>query len=198
MNKNSQKILLLILIILSAIIGTSCFNETTYDIDTIPGLPQPIAKEPVLITSAGQSTDTYIIKDIANELMIHNFFMPQAKEKDLENIKTIVFVVSYSSIGEKLHDTNFEKEKDRIEKLLKKADHMNLTIITIFAGGKQQRVPKADELLCLIIPYSDYLIATKEANSDLMLSNQANNNNIPLTLVKEVRDITEPFASSFR
>lgn len=164
----------------------------------LPSLPRPIAKEYVLITSAGQGTDAYIINDIANKLMIHNYFMPQAKGTDLEGVNTLVFVVDYSPLGEKLHGISYDDEKKRITELLKKSKEKNLIVITIYIGGKERREKKTDELLRLISTETDYLIGTKESNSDNFLSELAKNSRIPLTLINRVNDISEPFASAFR
>lgn len=164
----------------------------------LPSLPRPIAKEYALITSAGQSTDAYIVSDIANQQMIHNYFMPQAKETDLKGINTVVFVVGYSPFGKKLHGINQEGEKKRITELLEKAKEENLIVITVYIGGKQRREKETDELLRLICPYTSYLISTKESDKDSFLSELATESKIPLTLVSEVSDISEPFASAFR
>lgn len=163
----------------------------------LPSLPKPIAKEYVLITSAGQSTEAYIVNDIANKLMIHNYFMPQAKETDLKGINTIVFVVSYSPIVTKINGISFEDEKKRIIELLKKSKKEKLVVITVYISGKERRDKNTDELLRLICPETDYLIATKEANSDNFLSEYAKNSRIPLTLINGVNGIMEPFASAF-
>ncbi|MBB6214184.1 hypothetical protein HNQ80_000253 [Anaerosolibacter carboniphilus] len=164
----------------------------------LPSLPKPIAKEYVLITSAGQGTDAYIITDIANKLMIHNYFMPQAKEEDLEGAQTLVFVVGYSAIGEKLHGISHDDEKQRIIGLLKKAEKKNMVVITIYIGGKQRHEKRTEDLLSLIIPKTDYLIGTKEANKDNFLSELTKNSRIPITLVNEINDLSEPFSSAFR
>lgn len=163
-----------------------------------PSLPRPIAKEVVLITSAGQSTDTYMIKDIANKLMIHNFFMPQAKKADLEDINSVIVVVGYSGIGEKLHKISFKEEKRRVNKLLEAATEKNLPIITIHLGGGLRMDDKSYELLKLTAEKSDYIIALVSANDKNQLSDLAKELDIPLTLVKSVKDISEPFASAFR
>lgn len=164
----------------------------------LPSLPKPIAKEYALITSAGQSTDAYIISDIANQLMIHNYFMPQARETDLKGINTVVFVVGYSPFGKKLHGINDEGEKKRITELLEKSKEENLVVITVYIGGTQRREKETDELLSLICPYTNYLISTKESDKDNFLSELATESKIPLTLVGEVNDLSEPFASAFR
>ncbi len=165
---------------------------------TLPGLPRPIAKAPVVITSAGQSTDSYIIRDISNQLMIRSFFMPQARDVDLKDIKTIVFVVGYSSLGAKLQDVSYEEEKLRIEKLIHKAKENKLTVLTVVIGREQLHDNKTEELLRLIGNQTDYLIGMRESSSESILAELAEDGDIPLTLVKEVNDISEPFASAFR
>lgn len=198
MDKKIKAALLAALIASFVLASSGCRNQDRRDIPELPVLPRPIAKEPVLITSAGQSTDTYIVKDVANQLMLHNFFMPQAGEANLKDTNTIVFVVGYSPMGEKLHELSFDDEKKRITKLLDNLNDKNMTVLTIFIGGKQRRDQKTNELLKLICPKSHYIIGTREADFDNLLRDIANKNNIPLTLVRNINDVSEPFASAFR
>lgn len=165
---------------------------------TLPGLPQPIAKAPIVITSAGQSTDSYIIRDISNQLMLRSYFMPQAKENDIKDIQTIVFVVGYSSLGVKLQNITYEEEKRRIEKLLQKAEEDNLTVIAVVLGGERFHVQKTEELIRLICIDSDYIIGLKDSCHEGILHELAKSKDIPLTLVNEVKAFSEPFASAFR
>lgn len=199
MKKKSFILVILTVLIIVFAINSKVFEEKKeMNILLLPSLPKPIAKEYVLITSAGQSTEAYIVNDIANKLMIHNYFMPEAKEADLEGINTLVFVVGYSPVGENLHGISNEDEKNRIRELLEKSKKDNLEVITVYISGKERRDKKTDELLSLICPETDYLIGTRGANYDSFLSELAKNNKIPLTLINGVNDIAEPFASAFR
>jgi hypothetical protein len=173
-------------------------NKKEMNVLLIPSLPKPIAKEYALITSAGQSTEAYIIYDIANKLMIHNYFMPQAKDTDLEGISTIVIAAGYSPLGEKISNLNYEDEKTRLTELLKKAKEKNLVVITIYISGRERRDKNTENLLRLVSPSTNYLIGTKDANDDGFLSALAKDSKIPLTLVRGVNDIPEPFVSAFR
>jgi hypothetical protein len=164
----------------------------------LPSLPRPITKEYALITSAGQSTEANIVEDVANKLMINNYFMPQAKDTDLAGINTIVFVVGYSPFGEKLNGMSYENEKKRIIKLLQKSKEEKLVVITVYIGYKEQRDKRAEELLRLICPKTAYLIGTEESDYDGFLSELAKKSRIPLTLINGVNNIAEPFASAFR
>ena len=193
-----RTVLLMILIILLILANMPFAGRNESKIFTLPSLPRPIAKTPAVITSAGQSTDTYIIRDITNQLMIRSFFMPQAREVDLKDINTIVFVVSYSSLGMKLQNISYEEEKTRIEKLLLKAKEDGLTVLTVVLGGEQLKDDKTEELLRLIGSRADYIIGLHESRSESILTELAKEGDIPLTLANGVNDISEPFASAFR
>ncbi len=188
--------------ILILLIMASLFNSYKLglkeDTHVLPSLPRPIAKDKVLITSAGQSTDTYIVKDIANKLMIHNFFMPQAKDIDLEGINTVVFVVGYSSIGEHLHDLDYNQEVKRIENLIKALRRKKITIITILIGDRQEGSKKTENLLNLTCRHANYVIGTQNRNNKKYLLNLAKLYDFKLTLVEDVTGLSEPFASAFR
>lgn len=199
MNKKAIIIVMLIAILVVFVKNFNLFQrKEDMNILLLPSLPRPIAREYALITSAGQSTDAYIVSDIANQLLIHNYFMPQAEVKDLGGINTVVLVVGHSPLGKKLHGIDAAGEKRRIKELLDKSKEEKLVVITVYIGGRQRREKETDELLDLICPYTDYLISTKESDEDNYLSELSKESKIPLTLVSEVKDIAEPFASAFR
>jgi hypothetical protein len=196
--KISRLIMLGALILLVIFSGTSFRSKREINMLLLPGLPMPIAKEYVLITSAGQSTDAYIVNDIANKLMIHNYFMPQAKEDALEGVRTIVFVAGCSELGQKLHGTAFEDEKKRIAALLGKAKARDISILTVFIGGRQDRKKNTEELLGLVCKESDYIIGTRDEDYLALLTDLTKEKRIPVTVVNSVNDLSVPFASAFR
>ncbi len=197
-NKINQ--FLLPLVIGFILLGIAIISNQTpnQDLQNMPSLPKPIAKEMVLITSAGQSTDTYIIKDIANKLMIHNYFMPQANTLDLDDIQSVVFVVGYSEINDTLFDTTYESEIDRIKNLIESCKELDLTVITVFIGGEHRKDTKTVWMLDYIGTHSDYIITTADGDKDQMLYKLASELKIPFTIVNKLDDISEPFASAFR
>lgn len=199
MNKTLNHILLPIAVLLM-LIGLAIISKQQNDLEiqNMPSLPKPIAEEMTLITSAGQSTDTYIVKDIANKLMIHNYFMPQASTVELDDIKSIVIVIGYSEISEMLFGINFESEMRRIQDLIDEADQKDLRIISVFIGGDHRKDDRTIRFLNYIGENSDYIIMTSDGDRDQKLYKTARENKIPITIVKKLEDISEPFASAFR
>lgn len=135
-----KKAIIIVMLIAILVVFVKNFNpfqrKEDMNILLLPSLPRPIAREYALITSAGQSTDAYIVSDIANQLLIHNYFMPQAEAKDLGGINTIVLVVGHSPLGKKLHGIDAEGEKRRIKELLDKSKEEKLVVITVYIGGR--------------------------------------------------------------
>lgn len=199
MNRTLNHLILPMLVLLF-LLGLAIISAQHYehDLQNMPSLPKPIAKEMVLITSAGQSTDTYVIKDIANKLMIHNYFMPQSQTLDYEEINSVVFVIGYSEISEMLFDTNYEDEFNRIKQLIKESEKMDLKVISIFIGGQHRKDDQTIALLEFLGDHSDYIIATSDGDRDQSLYKLAKDNKIPITIVNKLEDISEPFASAFR
>lgn len=199
MRRHKWMTTILIFMLIASVIYIYGLNTSRYQVKKgIPYLPRPIAEEVLLITSAGQSTDTYIIKDVANKLMINNYFMPQATDLDLEEIKTVAVVIGYSEIGEKLHDQQIDGEAERIDQLLKNANDSSMTVIAIYIGGKERRSKETDLLIETVLNYSDYVITDEAGDYDGLISNFANELGIPASFVKDVTEIKEPFVSAFR
>lgn len=193
-----NKIIIMVFIVVLVLISGNITKKEFGSRGLYPSLPRPIAKETVLITSAGQSTDTYLVKDIANKLLVHNFFMPQASEADLIDVESVIVVVGYSEIGEKLHGISFEDEKKRVSDLIDAVKEKDMPIIVINVGAVSKQHIESDELMRLVAAKSDYMIGTFSANEDNYMTDLATEFSIPLTLVESVRGLSEPFASAFR
>jgi len=159
-------------------------------------LSQPIASEKLLISSAGQSISTYIIKDIANDLFLENTFNPSADASDLNDVESLVIVVGHSDIGEDLHNIDHEDEIKRVEALIDQAQVLELPIIGVYIGGKQTNHSKTNQLLELVFSNSTYNIVTSEEHA--LITKLFDNTKVPIIYVDTVKEINGPFLSIFR
>lgn len=196
-----KRIIISVLIVLSIVtlsVVVPIVIENDSEEKSFRALLRPIGDEPLLITSAGQSTDIYVMKDIANKLMIDNYFIPMATEDQIDEIKSVVIVVGYSEIGIRLNDIDLEKEKRRVKSLLEAVDTRSLSIITIYLRGSQMLNEANQQLLKITTEYSDYLIVAEDSNNAGYFIELAENKGIPVTIVNNVNEISEPFVSVFR
>ena len=152
----------------------------------------------ILITSAGQATDSYILQDLANELRLNNLFMPETTSLEIENLSAVVISVGYSELGLSLHDRSFNDEYSRIRDLIEDAKETDLPIVTVYVGGKERRNRKTDVLLSLACSNSTYIITTSAGNYDNFISDITKENSIPISYVENIKDLSKPLASIFR
>lgn len=194
-----KRILLIFMGVVMALAIINWFKSVSYkEHKTNIYLPHPIADEKILITSAGQSTDTYIVKNIANELMLHNYFMPKAEKVDSEIVRSVVIVVGYSPIGEMLNDSSYKEEILRIEKFIGSVKALDMPIVMVYIGGKERRNSKTDYFLKTVGKAASFIISTHDGDYDEFISNISSNNGIPLSLVRDIQEIKAPFASLYR
>lgn len=185
---------LLIIIVLFMLFPFDSNNKET----AFRALPRPIGGEPLMITSAGQSTDIYIVKDIANKLMIDNYFMPLATAEQVNDVKSAVIVIGYSEVGIRLNDLDFQQEKKRVLGLINEIKQRDIALITVYLRGSRMLASENKELLELVIKYSDYLIVTEENGNNMYFEELAASADIPITIVDDVNEVSEPFVSVFR
>ncbi|GAU78465.1 DUF6305 family protein [Fusibacter sp. 3D3] len=161
-------------------------------------LSKPFSNNMLLITSAGQSTDTYILQDLANELRFNNLFMPEATPSDLTEISSIVIVVGYSEIGLNLHDKKIDDECERVKTLIDEGVSQKLPLIVVYVGGKARRNEETDALLTLSCEYANYIITTNSGNYDQFLTELAGKKETPISCINSINDLTKPLAAAFR
>ena len=129
MKRKFLRVVLFAALFASIIINMPFKDKNNTKIFTLPGLPRPIAKTPIAIISAGQSTDSYIIHDISNQLMLRSFFMPQARDTDLKEVNTIVFVIV--SMATKTDEKAVSETIDYFDKIFKKQNNSQHKVIMI-------------------------------------------------------------------
>lgn len=188
-----------IILVFWGLIFTGCFNSNIELGYTLPHLPYPIAKEKALITIAGQGPEGLIVAKMCDELKIENTFRYKATVKDLEEKRSLIVVVSVSKIGLKSVDTNYELEKERIHKLIRKANEQRIPVIMLFIGGNNRWDKLNQEMIMLVAKYTNYMIAVSNNESKDFFRTQAAKNNIEFyTLVKDLERVKIPLNSAFR
>lgn len=200
MNTMNLRNFLMMLLGISLVFAVSSIMDNDYSDDQLQSsyLINPLSDQMILITSAGQATDSYILQDLSNELRLNNLFMPETTSLEIENLSALIISVGYSELGLKLHDRSFKDEYARINKLIENAKEQNLPIVTIFVGGKERRNKKTDELLALTCKNSTYVITTSSSNYDEFISTISKENSIPISYVRNIKDLSKPLASIFR
>ena len=190
---------LLLVIVLTGVLSTDQFRQSEESGNyQFRALPRPIAKEPILITSAGQNTDSYIVKDIANQLMMDNYFAPKATDASLEGMSSVVMVIGYSDASLRLKDMTYQEELARVEVLLEQIKARDLSLVTVYLRGNEMLNHAHRELLEVSAANSEYLIIVDDGDSHRYFSELAQTQSIAITIVSDITEVSEPFVSAFR
>ncbi len=155
------------------------------------------AKEPALITSAGQSADAQMVKVLMDRNKISQQFIPLAGGEDLQNARSLIVVIGGSTKGMGAAGIDADKEASRVQKLLGKARDLKIPVIGMHIGGKARRGDLSDRFIQLVVPQASYLIVVKEGDGDELFSKSALKNNIPIVLVNKISEAQEPLKAIY-
>ena len=197
MNKKNiiYSLLGIFLVLLTVIIFSQNVHESNRS--SYRALTRPVAKEPLLISSAGQNTDSYIVKDIINKLMIDNYFIPMATTEHLEDIHSAIMVVGYSEVGNRIKGKTYIAEEQRIKSFINALKKRDIYLITIYLRGGKMLSEETRTLLELSANASDYVIIVNPEDQVDTFKNMVASNT-PITFVDDLSEVTEPIVSAFR
>lgn len=179
------------------LLASNGLTKSNY-INSYPHLPAPIAKEKLLITSAGQSAEGMIALKMAERLNLDVDYRPRALATDLYDYKSVVIILGYSPNGLAQTQRSFEQEKKRMNALFVEVNNTNLPIILVHISGKFREENYTRQFIEDAIPYADYFIGLKELSLTNEVILKLKKNNVPTTLVNDVADMQIPFNSVFR
>ncbi len=172
---------------------------------------QPTAKEPVLITSCGQSPGPAMIKVVLQKLKVDFDLQPLAKASDLQKKKesgqpygSVIIVMGASLKGMGAAGISMDDEIKRISGLIQEARNQGLTIIGAHVEGMKRRSQGAaagdttdEQSIDAVAPNSDILLVNKDGNSDGRFTTIAQVKNIPLIEVEKNMDLVAEFSKIY-
>ncbi len=155
-------------------------------------------KQPILITSAGQSADVKLVKLLAKKQELNAETKLMADVSDLEGIKTLIIVPGFSSKGLGAAGISQQDEMTRVETLVKAANEKNIPIIMMHIGGNARRGGQSDGFCQLIAENSKAMIVVAQGNEDDFFTKISKENGIPMESVEKISFAAEPMGKLFK
>ncbi len=115
--------------------------------------------------------------------------------------KTVIFAMGASMKGMGASGLTVDAEEARLKKVIDYCKQKKIFIIAVHVGGKSTRGPKGSDherMIDAVAPSADYLIVTKEGNSDGRFSAIAKAKNIPLTEIGAALDMVDLLKKVFQ
>jgi hypothetical protein len=155
------------------------------------------AKEPALLTTAGQSADLNMAKVLLDRNKVALKVAPLAGADDLKDVGSLIIVIGGSTKGLGAAGINTDKEMARVEQLMAKAAAQKIPIIGMHIGGKARRGELSDKFVELVTPKSSFLLVVKEGDSDGSFSKVMADKKIGGRIVDKLGDLQEPIKTIY-
>jgi hypothetical protein len=155
------------------------------------------AKEPALLTTAGQSADLNMAKVLLERNKVALKVAPLAGPEDLKDVGSLVIVIGGSTKGLGAAGINVDKEIARVEQLMARAASQKIAIIGMHIGGKARRGELSDKFVELVTPRSTFLMVVKEGDSDGYFSKVMADKKISGRIVDKFGDLQEPIKTIY-
>lgn len=149
------------------------------------------AKQPFLITAAGQSQDVTMVKILAEKAGLNFTFDKLARPDKLKNHPTLVLVAGGSTKGLGAANIDKDQELTRIKALIQSARSAKMIILTMHIGGPTRRGSLSDEFNKITAENADCLIIEKTGNQDQFFNKIADEKKIPLYIIEKKIDAIE-------
>ncbi|MCU0645188.1 MAG: DUF6305 family protein [bacterium] len=146
------------------------------------------AKQPILLTSAGQGPDLTMVKILAQKNNLSFTFDKLAKPDKLKGHATLLLVAGSSTKG--LGAANIDKDQElaRVQSLIKAAKEAKMPIVTLHVGGPSRRGKLSDDFNTIAAENADCLVIVKSGNDDGFFNKTAEAKKIPIFLIDKIVD----------
>lgn len=161
-------------------------------------LKAPIASQPALLTSVGQSADVEMVKVLLTRAKIQFTLDGQITAAKLKGTgaKTLVLAIGGSSKGLGAAGISAESEIERSKALIAEARKLGMKIIGLHVGGEARRGELSDKFIVASVSSCDYLVVVAEGNKDGLFDKLAGGK-IPMDKVEKISGGTVPLAAAF-
>ena len=154
-------------------------------------------KQPVLITSAGQSAEVQLASVLAKRAEINFVLKKAADPDDLSGMKTLVLSLGASLKGLGAAGIDVEQEKERVGRLMEAARTRNIPVLCLHLGGEARRGQLTDEFITAFLPESSLALVVKSGNQDGLFTKLCAEHEIPLIEVERSVNALEPLKKLF-
>jgi len=189
MRKNVTLIILIIFLLSSVFVMAN---------DIFTGDDPVKAGEPLLITNAGQGPGGKMARllVIQSQAVEDWTYIAEPEPEDLEEkpYKTLLVVIGSSAKGLGASGITIDEEIERLNRMIAKAQELEMQIIAAHIEGMARRDQEGganERSINAIAPFADYIIVREDGNADGKFTKIAEENDIPITFIKDTRDLTE-------
>ncbi|MBN1272819.1 MAG: hypothetical protein JXB26_11180 [Candidatus Aminicenantes bacterium] len=162
-----------------------------------PAEKLPPFRQPLLISSAGQSAEVQSALILAKRAGLKASLIKSAVKKDLNGFETLALVAGASMKGLGAAGLDITDEKERVRRLVDAAGKKEVPILFLHLGGEARRGTLTDDFIKEFVSCAAFVLVVKSGNKDGIFTEICRKKNIPLVEVERTVDAVAPLKQCF-
>jgi len=155
-------------------------------------------KQPVFVTSFGQSTDAAMIDNVMKKIGADYVYNATATAEAMKGYKTVVIAVGASTKGLGAAGISESEETARAKAIMDYIKANDVEVICCHIGGSARRGTLSDLYADMVMEESSLIVLKEDANFDYKFTKYAAEHNVPICLIYATKDALTLFEEIFR
>jgi hypothetical protein len=152
---------------------------------------------PAVITSAGQSSDILLAKQLFAKAGVTARVSEKLSADSLKGVKSVVLVVGGSSKGLGQAKGGTDKELARVATLLKKARELRIPVLCLHMGGEARRGPLSDPFIKPVVGQCQQTLVLAGGNKDALFTKLAQAAKVPVAEVPDYKALVTRIGEAY-
>ena len=165
---------------------------------TIGTIDKSLYKQPVFVTSFGQSTDAAMLDTVMKRIGVDYVYNATATADTIKGYKTIIIAVGASTKGLGAAGISEADETARAKAIMEYINTNDVEVICCHIGGSARRGTLSDLYSDMVMEKASLIVLKEDANFDYKFTKYAEEHNKPISLIYATKDALTVFTEIFQ
>ena len=175
-------------------------QETSEDkrVVTIGTIDKSLYKQPVFVTSFGQSTDAAMLDTVMKRIGVDYVYNATATADAMKGYKTVIIAVGASTKGLGAAGISEAEETARAKEIMEFINANEIEVICCHIGGSARRGTLSDLYSDMVMEKASWIVLKEDANFDYKFTKYAEEHKKPISLIYATKDALTVFTEVFQ
>ena len=165
---------------------------------TIGTIDKSLYKQPVFVTSFGQSTDAAMLDTVMKRIGVDYVYNATATAEAMKGYKTVIIAVGASTKGLGAAGISEADETARAKAIMEYINSNDIEVICCHIGGSARRGTLSDLYSDMVMEKASLIVLKEDANFDYKFTKYAEEHKKPISLIYATKDALTVFTEIFQ
>ena len=165
---------------------------------TIGTIDKSLYKQPVFVTSFGQSTDAAMLDTVMKRIGVDYVYNATATAEAMKGYKTVIIAVGASTKGLGAAGISESDETARAKAIMEYINSNEIEVICCHIGGSARRGTLSDLYSDMVMEKASLIVLKEDANFDYKFTKYAEEHKKPISLIYATKDALTVFTEIFQ